>query len=490
MARQSPAVLVATKPAPVVHERVDERVVPRLSVSTGSVVGDMASRLRTTVVASAASEEDRALAERSPDGVTVRAAGGQEIRVRLVRHAPETLSTEHYGLTTEVLWHTMHNLWDRWSAPSFDRASRRAWESLHALNEDITEALLAQSPGAGAGYLIHDYQLGMVPARLRRADPTARVLFFHHIAWPGPEGLTLLPRQFADDLLRGMLGADVVCFFARRWCRNFLRCVEDLVPGARVDHEAGTVRLDGREVRVAAEPLSYSPDALKGLPRSWPEELDAWVGERPLVVHSGRTDPIKNAHRAVAAFRIAAEHPAAADARLLLRINPHRLHIGANAAYLRMTEEAVDAANRHFGEERIRLLTGNDRGLTFGALARADAVVLNSTADGQNLTAFEAIAMGAREPVLVVSHTCGAGEVLGDGALRVHPHDLVDQADALVEALTMTPSRRTAASRVLHEAAARFALPHWTARQLGLLGIDLPESAAAAVPAAGRAHDA
>lgn len=483
MARQNPAVLVATKPAPVVHERVHDRVVPRLSVSTGSVVGDMAGRLRVTVVSSAASEEDRALAERSPDGVTVRAAGGQEIRVRLVRHAPKTLSAEHYGLTTEVLWHTMHNLWDRWSAPVFDAASRRAWESLHALNEDITDALLSQSPGAGAGYLIHDYQLSMVPARLRRADPTARVLFFHHIAWPGPEGLTVLPRQFVDDLLRGLLGADVVCFFARRWCRNFLRCVEDLLPGAHVDHDAGTVRLGGREIRVVAEPLSYSPDALTGLPRSWPDELDAWVGERPLVVHSGRTDPIKNAHRAVAAFRIAADHATVADARLLLRINPHRLHISANAEYLKKTEEAVAAANRHFGEERIRMLVGNDRSLTLGCLARADAVVLNSTADGQNLTAFEAIAMGAREPVLVMSATCGASEVLQDGALTVHPHDLVDQADALVKALTMTPLQRTEASGVLHERAARCSLPRWTERQLELLGV-----AEAVVPTAGHGH--
>ncbi|WP_175647276.1 trehalose-6-phosphate synthase [Streptomyces cyaneochromogenes] len=440
-------------------------------MSTGSVVGDMAGRLRVTAVASAASEEDAVLAQRFPEGMAVRAAGGQEIRLRLVRHAPETLSAENYGLVTEVLWHTMHNLWDRWSNPTFDRASRRAWDALHALNEDITDALLAQSPGQGAGYLVHDYQLSLVPARLRRADPTARVLFFHHIAWPGPEGLTLWPRQFVDDLLQGVLGADVIGFFARRWCRNFLRCVEDLVPAARVDHDAGTVLLDNREIRVVAEPLSYSPDALAGLPQSWPDELDAWVGDRPLVVHSGRTDPIKNAHRAVDAFTLAAENPAVADARLLLRVNPHRLHIGANAEYLEKTERAVAAANHHFGDERVRMLVGNDRSLTFGCLARADAVMLNSTADGQNLTAFEALAVGTRDPVLVISHSCGASEVLGDAALVVHPHDLVDQADALVTAVAMTPLRRAEAAGRLKERAARISLPRWTQKQLELLGI-------------------
>ncbi|MGC5542392.1 trehalose-6-phosphate synthase [Streptomyces griseus] len=459
-------VLVAAKAAPVVHEEVDGQIVPQLSVSTGSVVGDLAGRLSVSVVASAATPQDTQLADRHPDGLTVRAAGGQDVRVRFVRHSDETLSQQRYGLVTEILWQTLHGLWNRWSEPDFGAAERRAWQSLHTLNEDFAKELLAQSGGADQPYLVHDYQLALVPALLRAENPQARILYFHHIAWPGSDTVELLPDRFVADLVGGILGADVVGFFAERWRRNFLRTVEDLVPSVEVDHAAATIRVGDRVVRAVVEPLSYSPDAITGMVGAWPRELDAWAEDRFLIVHSGRTDPIKNAHRAVLAFVAASEHRSVAGARLLLRINPHRMGLAANAGYLKQVAQVVAEANATFGEERVRLLVGNDRGLTVGCLGRADAVVVNSLVDGQNLTAFEAVAVGGRTPVLLLSPTCGASEVLSVGSLAVNPYDVSDQAEAIVTAVTMASDERAARFARMRTGSEDHLLPQWTGRQL------------------------
>ncbi|MFJ6194879.1 trehalose-6-phosphate synthase [Micromonospora sp. NPDC092111] len=464
-----PPVLVAAKAAPVAHELVDGEVVARLNGSTGSVAGDIASGFAVTVVASAATEADIELTRRHPDGLTVRSAGGRDISLHLVRHAPETLSPQRYGHVTELLWHSMHGLWNGATEPTFDTGSRLAWESLHALNGDIAAALLRRAGRPGAVYLVQDYQLSLVPRRLRDADPDARILYFHHIAWPHPDGLAMLPTTAVDDLIAGVLAADVVAFFADRWRRQFLRSVEELVPDARVDHVNATVAHAGRLTRVAVEPLSYSTDALTGLSPRWPAELAGWAGDRPLVVHAGRTDPIKNADRAVAGFAHAMAQRRSADARLLVRLQPHRLGIAANADYRDRVVRAVAEANDRLGEERVRLLVDDDRRLTLGCLARADVVLVNSVIDGQNLTAFECSAIGERDPVLVITPTCGASEVLGADALLVNPFDLIDLATAINEAIDMPAAERAARAARMRDAGAHIALSVWAGRQLRLL---------------------
>ncbi|MFG2041327.1 trehalose-6-phosphate synthase [Dactylosporangium sp. NPDC048998] len=469
-------VLVAAKAAPVAHEVVDGAIVARLNGSTGSVAGDIAGTFDVTVVASAATEADVKMARRHPDGLVVRSAGGRDIALQLVEHAPQTLDPAHYGHVTELLWHSMHGLWDGATEPTFGPATEPAWAALHALNDDIAGALLRRCDRAGAAYLVQDYQLSLVPARLRAADPRARILYFHHIAWPGPDQLAMLPGHVVADLMAGVLAADVVAVFAERWRRRFLRCVEEFVPGAVVDHDTATVHHHGRTTRVAVEPLSYGADAVDALDRRWPAELEAWVADGPLLVHAGRTDPIKNADRAVQAFEHAVTSPGGLDARLLVRLQPHRLGIAANRDYRDRVAAAVARANERIGAERVRLLIDDDRRLTFGCLARADVVLVNSVIDGQNLTAFECSAVGRRNPVLVITPTCGASEVLGDDALLVHPFDIVELAGAMRRAVAMPAAERAARGERMRAAGDRVALPKWAARQLRLL--DAPQDEA------------
>ena len=466
-------ILVAAKAAPVAHERVDGVVVARLNGSTGSVAGDIARRFAVTVVSSAATPADLEMAEQHPGGMSVQSASGHPVRLRLVQHAPETLSADNYGYVTELLWHSMHTLWDGPTEPTFDDRARRAWAALEVLDADIAAAL-HESAGSqgGAVYLVQDYQLALVPRQLREVDPTARILYFHHIAWPSPDGLSVLPSDIVADIMNGVLAADVVAFFAHRWRRQFLRTVSDLVPDAVVDHDAATVGYQGRTVKVVVEPLSYSPDALTALPRNLPDDVAAWAADRPLVVHAGRTDPIKNADRAVAAFEYASASGPAAESRMLIRMQPHRLGIAANDEYLTRVARAVARANARFGEERVRLLVGDDRTITIGCLARADVVMVNSVIDGQNLTAFECSVAGDRAPVLIISPTCGASEVLGADALTVNPFDIVEGAAAINAAIAMAPEERSARAARMRTIGQAIALPIWAARQLGLVDRD------------------
>ena len=88
-----------------------------------------------------------------------------------------------------------------------------------------------------------------VPARDASRD--ARIAHFTHTPFAGPTYVRLLPERMREELLRGMLGADVLGFQADRWAENFLLCVRETLDGVRVDIRAASDR-DRRAPRARA----------------------------------------------------------------------------------------------------------------------------------------------------------------------------------------------------------------------------------------------
>jgi trehalose-6-phosphate synthase len=297
-------------------------------------------------IASADTDDDHRAAADHPDGLVLSLPSGRDIRVRLLRHDRATFKVVQNFLTAELLWAANNYGWDRWTTPTFGVETYQAMERFEEFTHDFAEALLTNSSGVSDPvYLVHDYQLSGVPARLRAQRPDAPILLFVHIPWPSPDYWRVLPKPMRTALLEGMLSSTTIGFFAGRWTRNFLDCVTDLVPDADADRGSGLVRWRGRRCRVRTMPLGYSPLTLRGLKPRLPAGIAEWVGEAPLVVHSGRTDPMKNAARAVRAFRLAVR----SDERLrgtkmLVRMNPNRLYVAANNDYVRRVEAAIAEA--------------------------------------------------------------------------------------------------------------------------------------------------
>ena len=63
-------------------------------------------------------------------------------------------------------------------------------------------------------------------------------------------------------------------------------------------------------------------------------------------------------------------------------------------------------------EQPVWILDGSDYAMAIAALRIADVVLVNPLVDGMNLVAKEAVLVGERDPVLVLSETAGAAEQL------------------------------------------------------------------------------
>ena len=131
------------------------------------------------------------------------------------------------------------------------------------MNEDLARAVLDEIRDVERPVvMVHDYQLYTLPALIRRARPDAFLHHFVHIPWSQSDSWRVLPAPIREDIYQGILANDIVGFHTRTYRRNFLQCCEDIL-GLEVDHAAGIVRTDGREVWVRNYPSPIDTDAIQ-----------------------------------------------------------------------------------------------------------------------------------------------------------------------------------------------------------------------------------
>ena len=90
----------------------------------------------------------------------------------------------------------------------------------------------------------------LLPGLLREKLPELNIGYFHHIPWPSFELFRLLP--WRQEILEGLLGADLVGFHSYDYVRHFLSSVSRI---AGLEHMLGQVNVHNRIAKVDAFPM-------------------------------------------------------------------------------------------------------------------------------------------------------------------------------------------------------------------------------------------
>ncbi|MFD0415709.1 trehalose-6-phosphate synthase [Streptomyces sp. NPDC127108] len=422
-------------------------------VSGLSAIGDEADALW---VCSALGDGDREAVRR----------GVGEPGVRMLDIDAAVHADAYNGVANSVLWFVHHMLYQTPLEPSFGPEFRAQWAAYETYNRAFAEAL-AGAAAPGAAVLVQDYHLALVPGMLRELRSDLRIGHFSHTPWAPVDYFRLLPDDIAEQLLRGMLGADRLGFLTGRWADAFTACCVAVLGGT-----SGT--------RIGVHGLGADPDFLRERARRPDVEerlaaLREQIGpHRKVIVRVDRTELSKNIVRGLHAYeRLLAERPEWRERVVHVAFAyPSRQDLAVYRDYTAAVTRVADAINSAYGTAGwtpVVLHVKDDFARSLAAYRLADVALVNPIRDGMNLVAKEVPVVSDEGCALVLSREAGAYEELAEDALTVNPYDVSATAAALHEALLMPPAER--AERTKRLAAAATALPptQWFLDQLHAL---------------------
>ena len=309
------------------------------------------------------------------------------------------------------------------------------WADYRTVNQRFAEHIAAQA-APGATVWLHDYNLWLVPGRLRRTRPDLRVGLFHHTPFPPPHVFAALPT--AAELRTSLATLDWAGFHTAAFAENFRQTM------------AGQPTMP----RLGVHPLGIDRPAIDMLARRHPAQHENPQG--PLVLSVERLDYSKAPVQKVEAFaRLLSQRP---DLRgkVVFRLvcPPPEPGITAYDSTRRLLERRIAQVNDAWQSGDWQPIDYLPRNLppaeVVAQYLAADVLWVTSLQDGMNLTAKEFIAAHTavapdrtrRPGVLVLSHYTGAATEFGNAALLTDPRSPEDLTSTLARALALTDAER------------------------------------------------
>ena len=408
----------------------------------------------------------------------------EDLQICPVRLSSSEIQEYYEGFSNATLWPLYH---DVVVPPVFDRSW---WEAYQRVNQRFAEEA-AEVSAEGATVWIQDYQLQLVPALLRELRPDLRIGFFLHIPFPPVELFMQLP--WRTEIVRGLLGADLVGFHRPGGAQNFLwlaRRLAGFEPSrgqVGVRSRPGVVQVGDRTVRVGAFPISIASSELDRLARSKDvqqraKEIRAELGNpRRIVLGVDRLDYTKGIDvRLDAMHELRAEgHSSVEDVAMIQIATPSRERVEHYQEMRQNIERKVGRINGEFGRvghPAVHYLhTSVDRKELVAFYCAADVMVVTPLRDGMNLVCKEYVA--SRHDLggsLVLSEFAGSAAEL-TSAFLVNPHNLDGVKHALLAALDIDRAEGRRRMRALRRQVLTHDVGRWARSFLEALGTDVAE---------------
>jgi trehalose 6-phosphate synthase len=341
------------------------------------------------------------------------------------------------------------------------------------VNRRFAETILDEIGTRPAVVFIQDYHFALLPRFIKDARPDVIVCQFWHIPWPNSETFRVCP--WAEQILHGLLGNDLLSFHIQYHCNNFLETVERTLE-SRVDYEHFAVVRGGHPTIVKPFAISIDPDLWAPPPRLDREaearELRQAHGigsEQRIIFGVDRLDYTKGIPDRIRAFeRLLARRPEWRERVVFVQVGaPSRDQLSRYKALSREVDEIVADVNRQFRTDSwqpIVYLHEHREPAEIAAVYRAAAVcVVSSLHDGMNLVAKEFIASRTDyRGVLVLSRFTGAARDLHEAVLA-NPFAVDEFSDALHFALSMPEDQQERRMRALNTRIRNHTVYDWAA---------------------------
>ena len=365
------------------------------------------------------------------------------------------------GFSNSTLWPTFHYF------SEFATYEPAHWEAYVAVNEKFCQAVLAQA-GPDDTIWVHDYQLLLLPEMLRRARPDASIGFFLHIPFPSHELIRVLP--WRNELLRGMLGADLIGFHTFGYMRHFLSSVAHALG---LPAQNGRIETANRSVRVDAFPMGidyerYAQAAASDEAQGHEARYREALRNTRVILSIDRLDYTKGIAQRLRAFDLLLQrYPEwRGQVSLIMLVVPSRDQVAQYAMLKEEIDELVGRINAQYRTIDWNPILYFYRSLPLEELAAlfrlAEVGLVTPMRDGMNLVAKEYVASQLdQRGVLILSERAGAARELSD-ALIINPTDINQLTEAMHDALVMPEEEQVQRMSAMQALVKRYNVFAWT----------------------------
>jgi len=390
----------------------------------------------------------------------------------------EEINLYYEGFSNNVIWPLFHYF------NQYIEYNSEYWEAYQRVNRIFAEKAL-EILEEGDTVWIHDYQLLLVPEMIKSQMPGVTIGFFLHIPFPSYEVFRILP--WRKELIKGMLGADLVGFHTYDYERHFFSSVRRLF-GYEVSFNQ--IYLEDRIIMGDAFPMGidynkFNQKAREVFRKSLHEkselhrELEKYflgAPERKLILSIDRLDYTKGIPNRLRSFEIFLErYPEFRNhVTLIILVVPSRSEVEQYKLLKSEIDELVGRINGHFAGVNYTPVWYFYRSLPFENLVElysiSDVALITPVRDGMNLVAKEYIASRVTQTgVMIISEMAGVAKEMGE-AIMINPNNESEIAEAIYQALTMPLEEQRERMHFLQQRISRYDVFKWAGEFVKALG--------------------
>lgn len=408
---------------------------------------------------------DEQLGERFKDIVAVAA---QKERCYTVSLDEKDVRDFYLGFSNKTLWPLFHYF------PVYTEYEPEQWLAYKKVNEKFAESILAQA-NEGDVIWIHDYHLLLLPQMLRKRNPSLTIGFFLHIPFPAFELFRMCP--WREELILGLLGADLIGFHTYDYVQHFLNSVKRI---SGIPVKFNEIMYQGRNIKVDSFPMGidykkYNDSALlhqnpnrdKSSLLIHLEEHAKRHPQSKLILSIDRMDYTKGIPNRIKAFEYFLEkYPQYIEnVQLLMLAVPSRSDVPQYGKLKKETDELVGRINGKFATVDWTPVLYFYRSMPFDNLIDlytfADIGLITPLRDGMNLVIKEFVATRIHQDgVLIISEMAGVASELHE-ALQINPNSREQFADTLKQGIEMPVAEQQSRIKAMQKRLSRYTVEKW-----------------------------
>ncbi|GAB7353262.1 hypothetical protein MBLNU459_g3770t1 [Dothideomycetes sp. NU459] len=373
----------------------------------------------------------------------------------------------HYCKT--ILWPVFHyQIPDHPKSKAYEDHS---WEFYRNVNQAIADKIVA-SYKRGDIIWVHDYHLLLVPNMIRKKLPDAQIGFFLHTAFPSSEVFRCLSTR--EELLTGMLGANLVAFQTKEYAQHFQQTCNRLLT---VEVTPEGVQLEDRFVNVSNQPIGIDPAGM-ALARE-EDEVKEWIevmkerykGKR-MIVARDKLDNVRGVRQKLLAYELFLnKYPEWRRNVVLIQVATSTTENSELLATVSDINTRIDSVHSTLAHQPLVFLKQDIPFSQYVALMTvADVLMVTSLREGMNLTAHEFILCQdgknseKKYGPLILSEFTGSASVFGGNELSINPWDYQACAEAIKKALEMPEPEKERRYKTLKHIVEHHNGGYWVAR--------------------------